>query len=239
MEVMIAGYPRAAPAARPAGQTLLEALLAGEGRRLVLLTGPPMVLDLGTALAARVLFQGRRVLYVDGANAFDPYILSRMAKGAGVDPRSILQRLLISRAFTCHQLETLIAERLGNAIRVYRPSLTVISGWSSLFHDENVPFREALRLLQNTAARVAELMARGAPFLATHLEEPRTARLATLRATLVRVADTVARIEDREGLATITGEKPRALSTLPGLVVPQEAWLSLIQGSRPRMHPWR
>ena len=42
---------------------------------LSLLVGPPFVLDLGTTLAGRVILGGHTVLYVDGANAFDPYIL--------------------------------------------------------------------------------------------------------------------------------------------------------------------
>src|SRR3974377_889348 len=57
--------------------------LAATQAGLSLLTGPPFILDLGTTLAGRVVLTGRTVLYVDGANAFDPYILSALAKEVG------------------------------------------------------------------------------------------------------------------------------------------------------------
>src|SRR3972149_126085 len=128
---------------------------------LSLLVGPPFILDLGTTLAGRVALGGRAGLYADGANAFDPYILSRLARDAGQSPKAVMQRLHLTRAFTCHQLETLIVERLSSAIAHYRPDLVVISGWSHLFHDENVPPREAFRLLQNTTRRMRALAEAG------------------------------------------------------------------------------
>jgi hypothetical protein len=175
---------------------------------LSLLVGPPFILDLGTTLAGRAILGGHTVLYVDGANAFDPYILSRLARDAGQSPRAIMQRLRLTRAFTCHQLETLIVERLSSAIAHYRPGLVVISGWSHLFHDENVPAREAFRLLQNTARQVRSLAEAGQPVLATHPEEPVTPRLQSLGQMLVQAADGVARLREDEGLILVSREKP-------------------------------
>ena len=175
---------------------------------LSLLTGPPFILDLGTTLAGRVILTGRTVLYVDGANAFDPYILSALAKDAGQPPKAVMQRLYLTRAFTCHQLETLIVERLPSAIAHFRPGLVVISGWSHLFHDENVPAREAFRLLQNTARRIRSLAEAGPPILATHSEEPVTPRLQPLGEMLIRAADGVARLREEEGLILVVREKP-------------------------------
>src|SRR3972149_4392426 len=83
---------------------------------LSLLVGPPFVLDLGTTLAGRVALGGRAVPYVDGATAFDPSILSPLARDAGQPPKAVMQRLRLTRAFTCHQLQTLIVERLSSAI---------------------------------------------------------------------------------------------------------------------------
>src|SRR5574341_2239200 len=174
-----------------------------------LLVGPPFVLDLGTTLAGRVILGGRTVLYVDGANAFDPYILSRLARDAGQSPKAVMQRLHLTRAFTCHQLETLIVERLSSAIAHYHPSLVVISGWSHLFHDENVPAREAFRLLQNTTRRMRSLAEAGQPILATHPEEPVTPRLQPLGAMLGRAADGVVRLRQEEGLILVAREKPQ------------------------------
>jgi hypothetical protein len=175
---------------------------------LAVLAGPGFILDLGTTLAGQAVLRGLTVLYVDGANAFDPYILSRLARDAGQPPKAILQRLHLSRAFTCHQLETLITERLPSAIARYRPGLVVVSGWSHLFHDENVPAREAFRLLQDTGRRLRSLAEAGCPILATHPEEPATPRLRPLGEILTRAATDVVRLREQEGAILAIREKP-------------------------------
>jgi hypothetical protein len=182
----------------------------GEKRRatLTVLAGPGYVLDLGTTLAGRAVLSGRTVLYVDGANAFDPYILSRLAREAGQPPKAVMQRLQLSRAFTCHQLETLLVERLPGAIAHFRPGLVVISGWSHLFHDENVPTREALSLFQGSARRMHTLAETGQPILATHSEEPATPRLRPLEEILSHAADILLRLREGGGRLLAVCEKP-------------------------------
>jgi len=216
--------------------------LAATQAGLSLLTGPPFILDLGTTLAGRVVLTGRTVLYVDGANAFDPYILSALAKEVGQSPKAVMQRLHLTRAFTCHQLETLIVERLPGAIARYCPGLVVISGWSHLFHDENVPTREALRLLQNTARRIRWLTEGGQPILATHPEEPVTSRLKPLREILTRTADGVARLREEEGLILVTREKPPDPDGARSLVISQEDCRPWTRGHHhqesPAAYPW-
>ncbi len=209
---------------------------------LFLLAGPPFILDLGTTLAGQVSLSGRTVLYVDGANAFDPYILSTLARDAGQPPKAVMQRLRLTRAFTCHQLETLLVERLPSAIAHFRPSLVMISGWSHLFHDENVPAREAFRLLQNTTRRVRSLAEAGQPILATHPEEPVTPRREPLRQTLVRAADGVVRLRQEEGLILVVREKPPDPHGARPLVIPQEGCRPWLRGHRhqelPVAYPW-
>lgn len=209
---------------------------------LSLLMGPPFILGLGTTLACRVILTGRTVLYVDGANAFDPYILSALAKDAGQPPKAVMQRLYLTRAFTCHQLETLLVERLPGAVARYHPGLVVISGWSHLFHDENVPAREAFRLLQNTARRIRSLAEAGQPILATHPEEPVTSRLKPIREILTRAADSVARLREEEGLILVTREKPPDPHAARSLVISQEDCRLWIRGHHhqelPVAYPW-
>jgi hypothetical protein len=209
---------------------------------LSLLAGPSFVLDLGTTLAGRVVLSGRTVLYVDGANAFDPYILSRLARNAGQPPKAVMQRLHLTRAFTCHQLETLVVERLPSAIVQYRPGLVVISGWSHLFHDENVPAREAFRLLQNTARRIRLLAEAGQPILATHPEEPVTPRLQPLGQILIQAADGVVRLREEEGLILVAREKPPDPHGTHTLVISQEDCRPWIRGHHhqelPVAYPW-
>jgi len=209
----------------------LETLLRGRADRVLLLVGPALVLDLGTALAGRAALGGHRVLYLDGANAFDPYIPARMAREAGLDPRPVLDRLFISRAFTCHQLETMIVDRLEASLRRYRPGLVVISGWGHLFHDENVPSGEAMRLLESTAGAVRRLAAGGTPFLATHEDGPKVPRPRPIVACLAQAATAVIRVDRNEGLIRLTADKGPA--ALPPLLM-DEAGLAGWLGRPPR-----
>ncbi len=215
--------------------------LATGATSLVLLAGPMIILDLGTTLAGEAAVRGHAVLYLDGANAFDPYVLSRLAREAGLPPKAVLSRLHLSRAFTCHQLETLIAERLPSAIARYQPALVVVSGWSHLFHDENVPTREAFRLLHQTAVRLRSLADTGQPILATHPEEPATQRLRPLREILVQAATDVLRIQEEAGTLLAIQEKPAAPSGARAL--PLDAGRSLVMAgyrakSPPAAYPW-
>jgi hypothetical protein len=153
-----------------------------------------------------------------------------------------MQRLYLTRAFTCHQLETLIVERLPGAIARYHPGLVVISGWSHLFHDENVPAREAFRLFENTARRIRALAEAGQPILATHPEEPVTPRLKPLREILTRAADGVARFREEEGLILIVREKPSDPYGTRSLVMSQDDCRPWIRGHHhqelPAAYPW-
>jgi hypothetical protein len=164
------------------------------------------------------LLREGRVLYVDGANAFDPYTLVRIARRAGTDARGLLSRLKVTRAFTCHQLETLLCERLAAAVVAERPALVVVAGWSDLFHDENVPEREAMRLLERTARAVQSVAARAVPVLGTHLTEPETGRLPRLTACLTAAAEGVIAVSREEGEVRLTRVKPSA-PALPPLAV--------------------
>jgi hypothetical protein len=176
----------------------------------VVLVGSASVLGQGTSLAGRALLGGHAVLYLDGANTFDPYLLARLAREAGRAPAGLLAQLRLSRAFTCHQLETLIAERLPAAIARYRPGLVVVSGWSHLFHDEHVPTREALRLFQHTACCLRDLAAAGQSILATHPETPVTPRLRPLGAIAAAAADTLLRLREEAGARLTIFEQPDA-----------------------------
>jgi hypothetical protein len=204
-----------APSRRAEREPSLSALPAGRAgftgssaALLTVLVGSASVLDLGTNLAGRALIEGQAVLYIDGANGFDPYAVTRLARAAGQPLRAILERLRLSRPFTCHQLETLVVERLPAALARYRPGLVVVSGWSRLFHDENIPAREALRLFQNTARHLHRLAAAGQPILATHPEAPPTPRLRPLGALVAEAADALLRLREEGETLSMLQEKP-------------------------------
>ena len=80
---------------------------------LVVLTGPDACLTVGLLLALQGAIATRPLLVIDGANAFDPYLISDLARRLGLAPQTLLRQIRISRVFTCYQLEALLEERLA------------------------------------------------------------------------------------------------------------------------------
>ena len=82
-------------------------------------------------------------IFVDGGNSFDLYEVSRIAQQRGLDPKTVLERIFISRAFTAHQLTSLIADKLKLAVNKYAAKLVIISDVLGLYLDQDVPKKEA------------------------------------------------------------------------------------------------
>jgi hypothetical protein len=89
---------------------------------------------------------GRPLLIVDGANAFDPFLISDLARRTGTSPQLLLDQIRISRVFTCHQLEALLRGRLADAVRRFGAGAVYFSGPLDPLLDEDVPAREASRI---------------------------------------------------------------------------------------------
>jgi hypothetical protein len=126
-----------------------------------------LALHIAYAASAR----GKTVVFLDGANSFDPFLISGLARSAGLVPEELLGRIHISRAFTCHQMQALIVERLGDRLgdASNRPgaSVAIVSGLLDTFYDESVQFSEARKLLESATAELARLAGRGARIFIT------------------------------------------------------------------------
>jgi len=141
-------------AKRPGSFLLLEAPLSGS--------------SIATYLAGWVATSGRTVLYIDAANAFDPYLISRLARQERRNPQELLQRILISRPFTCYQLQTLLQDRMEAAIEMMGAGLVILSGMVDLLLDETVPEWEARRMMGKILKSIGRVREEeGIPFLAT------------------------------------------------------------------------
>jgi len=141
-------------AKRPGSFLLLEAPLSGS--------------SIATYLAGWVATSGRTVLYIDAANAFDPYLISRLARQERRNPQELLQRILISRPFTCYQLQTLLQDRMEAAIERMGAGLVILSGMVDLLLDETVPEWEARRMMGKILKSIGRVREEeGIPFLAT------------------------------------------------------------------------
>jgi len=115
-----------------------------------------------TVLAAR----GAQVRVLDGGNRFDGYFVARLARRLSAQPEQVLQRIRISRAFTCFQLAGLIESSPAGTDPVFVLDLL------STFYDESVPLADSERLLDSTIAHLRRLAAQGPVIIGAR--EPRT-----------------------------------------------------------------
>lgn len=114
----------------------------------VVFTGDDAALTLGLLTSLRATAKGQPLLIVDGANAFDPFLVADLARKFGIAPRAILDEIRISRVFTCHQLEALVRERLHVAVQQFHSKAVYFSGLLDPLLDEEVPSGEAFRIFR-------------------------------------------------------------------------------------------
>jgi hypothetical protein len=95
---------------------------------------------------------GTGVVYVDGGNTFRLYEVSRIAQLHQLNPRQVLERIYISRAFTAYQLTAIVLERLEEAVKKFGAKLAVISDLVGLFLDKDIPDEEARRVFSQVTA---------------------------------------------------------------------------------------
>ncbi len=72
-------------------------------------------------------------IFVDVGNSFDPYLLAKLVKRK--EPKEVLNKIIISRAFTVHQLAYLIINETTKIIDLYPSNLVAVSDLLHLFTD--------------------------------------------------------------------------------------------------------
>lgn len=96
------------------------------------------------------------VVFVDGGNTFRLYDVSRIAQIHGLDPREVLGRIFISRAFTAYQMTCLIFDKLQSAVEKHKSKFVVLSDVGGMYLDKDVPNREARDVFNHLAIRLSE-----------------------------------------------------------------------------------
>jgi hypothetical protein len=125
--------------------------------RLIVLSGHVAIYRLGLCAAVDRALAGETVLYVAGANVFDPFLIGRLARASRVTASYLLQQIHVSRAFTCHQMVRLVADCLPSAIQHYAARWVILSGPLETLYDESVPDQEAARLFRTILAALRRL----------------------------------------------------------------------------------
>lgn len=124
---------------------------------LVLFYGDQAVLTYSLQAIASLLARGEHVIFVDSANAFNPFLIAEVATRLNRRPEELLDCLHISRTFTVHQLEALITERLAGALSTYASRVLIASGFLHNLYDEDVALAEAWRIFRKAAAHLRAL----------------------------------------------------------------------------------
>jgi len=126
--------------------------------------------EISSYVAGWMAGEGIHVIVLDGANRFDPYMVSTFAKKASISPEGLLKRIRIARAFTCYQMTALVEEKLISLFKkeegaAQSPPLRVILlGPVTTFLDEDVSDREVRPLFERLLRKVEEMAKGGVPF---------------------------------------------------------------------------
>jgi len=118
--------------------------------RIMLVVSPVSLLDTLFDMVTRLALQDS--LYVlDGGNSFQGYSLACKLRQSTPDVAAPMQRVMLSRAFTCYQMAALLEEGIFSS----RPILVL--DFLSTFYDQGVRVAERRRLLHVCLRRLRAL----------------------------------------------------------------------------------
>jgi hypothetical protein len=134
---------------------LFPGFVAGD---FAVLHGSPSVLSLTSLLCVRAQLPTQlgglssHVVFVDGGNTFRLYQVSRLAQLHQLNPRTVLERIHISRAFTAYQMASLIMDKLEETAERYEAKLVIVSDIAGFFLDKDIPEEEARSIFSQVTA---------------------------------------------------------------------------------------
>lgn len=141
-------------------RTLIRRFEAAPPGKLFCIHGDRSVFRLSLHAASHALLAGMPIALVDGSNRFDLYYITEFARrvaGGRVQPGQLLERIFISRAFTCYQMEAVITDRLPEFVEKRRVPVAIIFGLLDTFYDEQAPLFEVKAGLQRVIAGLQKL----------------------------------------------------------------------------------
>ncbi len=160
--------------------------------------GLPTILPLSLLLAVRAQLPCQlgglesSVVFVDGGNTFRLYKVSHLAQLHQLDPAEVLQRIFISRAFTAHQMTSMILDKLEEVVLKYHARFVIVSDIAGLYLDKDVQAEESREVFSQVAARLSEFAEEnGLVVIATYLPHYRSRLNAFLHAVACARANVV------------------------------------------------
>jgi DNA repair protein RadB len=96
---------------------------------------------------------GSKVVFIDAWNSFNPYTVSCKAASLGLNPETVLEGILVSRAFTSGQVEQLILKKAEEEIDRIGARVLIVSGLTALHLDDDL----GKKLKQETLSHLVEI----------------------------------------------------------------------------------
>lgn len=202
---MIQEAPELRTIARPALTTSVPTLdrILGpfEAGKITLIdSGSDFVFHLTTLLCVRAVMEGREVVFLDGGNSVDPHGMVAVGKRAGLTREEILPRVHVARAFTCHQMTTLVLDMLDKKLEETGAGFAVFACLPEMFLDEDVERGEAHQLFQRSARALRRTVEeRQVVGLVTNAGLAKLYRRRSIRRQLYESVDRVIRVTHRKG----------------------------------------
>lgn len=98
------------------------------------------------------------VVIVDAGNSLDFYQFVDFIRQYGLDIKETLQRIVVSRAFTVHQLTNLIINELPDIIRQLDTCLVIVPDLLYMFtQDPNIDHKEAKHLIREIVSAIRKI----------------------------------------------------------------------------------
>ena len=120
-----------------------------------------MVFRVALSAASQALLRGMTVALVDGANRFDAYFIAEFARHVeargGPPPAQLLDRIYVSRAFTCYQMEAAVTDRLPRFLERTGSTVAVLFGPLDTFYDDQAPLFEVKAGMERMIATLQRL----------------------------------------------------------------------------------
>jgi hypothetical protein len=178
--------------AAAAGSNSIIRAFAEKPGKVFLLYGERPIFQLSLQMAAHAMADGNSIAVVDGCNRFDVHALSRFARIRKIDPNKFLNRIFISRGFTCYQMEQAIVRKLPSFLSTIHSQTALIFGLLDTFYDEQAQLREVQQILQRLLVSFQAMKRTGASLLLVCLERTvappeRNQLFATLKSGVDRV----------------------------------------------------
>ena len=208
------------PVRLPFNMRNIDELFSGfEVGDFAVLHGTTAVLPMSLLLCVRAQLPrqlgglGTDVVFVDGGNTFRLYKVSRLAQIHQLNPRNVLERIHIARAFTAYQLTSLIMDKMEATVKRLRVKLVVVSDIAGLFMDKDIPDEEARRLFSHVTAYLSTFARENdAVLVATHLPRKTSQRNLYLHTLTCSRANVVASIRHgKHGREFVLEKHPRLL----------------------------